>query len=128
MKKISFFRNADKKTKIWLAVLVGVCAVCILSWWLIGSLSAGCVAVVRVDGEEVYRVDLSAVRESYDVDFDTQYGHNTVHVAHNAISVSEADCPDGICVAQGAITGSGVPIVCMPHHLSVRIEGSDIDA
>ena len=39
-----------------------------------------------------------------------------------------ADCPDGVCVAQGAISSGGVPIICMPHHLSVRIEGDGIDA
>ena len=36
--------------------------------------------------------------------------------------------PDGVCVAQGAISRGGVPIICMPHHLSVRIEGGGVDA
>lgn len=128
MKKISIFRNADKKTKIWIAFFAVLCAACVLAWCLMGAFGTGTVAVVRVDGKEVYRVDLSTVRESYDIDIDTQYGHNTVHIAPNSISVSQADCPDGVCVAQGAINGSGVPIVCMPHHLSVRIEGDGIDA
>lgn len=84
--------------------------------------------MVRVDGEEILRVNLSTVTQEYDYDVDTEYGHNTIHIAPSCISVSEADCPDGICVAQGAISSSGVPIICMPHHLTVKIEGDDIDA
>lgn len=127
MKKFRLFRSADKKTLIWVAALALLCAACAVAWVLTAALGSGGVAVVRVDGEELYRIDLAAVREEYDIEVDTEYGHNTVHVAPGAISVTRSNCPDGICVAQGEITQSGVPIICMPHRLSVRIEGGGID-
>ncbi len=118
----------DKKTKIWIIALAAVCLVCIILFLLLSRLGGGTIAVVRVDGEEILRVNLSTVTQEYDYDVDTEYGHNTIHIAPGCISVSEADCPDGICVAQGAISSSGVPIICMPHHLTVKIESDDIDA
>ena len=43
--------------------------------------------------------------------------------------MSEADCPDRLCVKQGEITNGIYPIVCLPHRLTVRIvENSGIDA
>lgn len=127
MKKFAIFRNADKKTIIWVVALALVCVACAVAWLLTAAFGVAGEASIRVDGEELYHINLATVREEYDIDIDTKYGHNTVHVAPGAISVVSSDCPDGICVAQGAITQSGVPIICMPHHLTVRIEGGGID-
>ena len=118
----------DKKTKIWTMILFAVVLLGLLCWWALSSLGSGTIAVITLDGEEYDRIDLSKVTESYDIRIDTGYGYNTVHVEPGRISVTEADCPDGICVAQGAIDKGGVPIVCMPHHLVIKIEGSEIDA
>ena len=119
--------HMDKKTKIWIAVLLSVVLLGLLDFFALSRLGGGTIAVITVDGQEYQRIDLSRVTESYDIEIDTKYGHNTVHVAPGRIAVTQADCPDGICVAQGAIDRGGVPIVCMPHRLVVKIEGSGID-
>ena len=119
--------HMDKKTKIWIAVLLSVVLLGLLGFFALSHLGGGTIAVITVDGQEYKRIDLSRVTESYDIEIDTKYGHNTVHVAPGCIAVTQADCPDGICVAQGAIDRGGVPIVCMPHRLVVKIEGSGID-
>ena len=119
--------HMDKKTKIWIAVLLSVVLLGLLGFFALSRLGGGTIAVITVDGQEYKRIDLSRVTESYDIEIDTEYGHNTVHVAPGRMAVTEADCPDGICVAQGAIDRGGVPIVCMPHRLVVKIEGSGID-
>ena len=118
----------DRKTKICTIILFSVVLLGLLGYFALNELGGSTIAVITVDGVEYDRIDLSKVTESYDIDIDTQYGHNTVHVEPGRISVTEADCPDGICVAQGAIDKGGVPIVCMPHRLVVKIEGSGIDA
>ena len=87
----------------------------------------GTTAVITIDGEEYRRIDLSKVKESYEFEIKTQYGSNTVLVEPGAISVSSADCPDKICIHQGRLTQAGIPIVCMPHRLVIRIEGEEID-
>lgn len=117
----------DKKTKIWIAVLLSVVLLGLLGFFALSHLGGGTIAVITVDGQEYKRIDLSRVTESYDIEIDTKYGHNTVHVEPGCIAVTQANCPDGICVAQGAIDRGGVPIICMPHRLVVKIEGSGID-
>ena len=47
-----------------------------------------------------------------------------MHVESDGVSVTYADCPDHLCVQQGKITTSAIPIACVPHHLTVQIEGS----
>jgi len=52
-----------------------------------------------------------------------QAPHNTVEVEAGRVRVSQADCPDQICVRQGWISDGTVPIVCLPNQLIVQIEG-----
>ena len=116
-----------KKTNlIWGLIFAALVAVGLLTYFLLGR-GAGTVAVVSVDGEEIERVDLTKVRAPRDLEIDTEYGHNTVHIEPGAISVTEADCPDHICMLQGKLTGEGIPIVCMPHRLIIYIEGDALD-
>ncbi len=117
----------EKRNILWLCALAAVCLLGLAAWGLLGR-GGGTVAVITVDGQELARVDLSQVRESYDLPVDTAWGHNTIRIEPGAISVTEADCPDKICVSQGRLTGGGIPIVCMPHRLVIQIEGGDIDA
>ena len=119
--------HMDKKTKIWIVVLLAVVLLGLLGFFALSHLGGGTIAVITVDGQEYKRIDLSQVTESYDIEIETKYGHNTVRVEPGRIAVTQADCPDGICVAQGAIDRGGVPILCMPHRLVVKIEGSGID-
>ena len=47
--------------------------------------------------------------------------------------MSEAGCPDKVCVSQGEISRTGESIICLPNRIVVTIEGNnksedDIDA
>lgn len=116
-----------KKNVFWAVLFAVICAAGIALFLALRTGGGGTVAVISINGEEYQRIDLSAVKESYDIELDTEYGHNTIHVEPGAISVTAADCPDKICVNQGRITGAGVPIVCIPHRLIIQIEGGDTD-
>lgn len=118
----------DKRTRVWICLLLSVCLICAAAFFLLKNSGSGKIAVISVDGEELYRIDLSTVDAAYDITVDNQYGENTIHVEPGAISVSYADCPDGVCVSQGRLSQGGVPIICMPHRLVIQIEGSGIDA
>lgn len=118
----------DKKTKRIILALCALCLVCAVAMLLIRAASTGTVAVISVDGTERERIDLSRVKESYEIEIATEYGRNLILVEPGRISVAEADCPDGLCVAQGAISGGGLPIICLPHRLSIRMLGGDTDA
>ena len=42
--------------------------------------------------------------------------------------MTEADCPDHICVYMGKLTTEGgMPIICMPHRLIIEIEDDGLD-
>lgn len=85
--------------------------------------AVGTVANVSINGEPVLTVDLAGVVTPYDYVATSEYGENTIHIEHGAISVTQSDCPDQICVHQGDITGPGIPIVCMPNRLVIEIAG-----
>ena len=65
---------------------------------------------------------------AYDMEIETEFGYNKINIAPDGISVVEADCRDHICIDQGKVSTEGVPIVCLPHRLTIEIEGGNIDA
>ena len=115
------------KTKTWILLIAAIAAVCLgLSIFLLLPGDDAVYAEISSGGKIVRTVNLR-IDQQFTVTGETG-GSNTVTVRDGRIAVTAADCPDGVCVAQGALTHGGVPIICMPHHLSVRIEGSGIDA
>lgn len=58
-------------------------------------------------------------------------GYNLILVSEGEVSVTDADCPDKLCVKQRAVSKNGESIICLPHKLVVQIsskEESDLDA
>ena len=67
---------------------------------------------VKVDGRVVGTYSLA---EDRTVPFDTKYGHNRLTVEGGEAFMTESDCPDHYCEAQGHIDRTGETIVCLPH-------------
>ena len=80
--------------------------------------NGGAYAVITVDGEEYARLPLN---EDSQLEVITQYGKNTVTVKDGKVSVTDADCPDKICVSTGTATELKT-VVCLPHKLTVSVE------
>ena len=80
----------------------------------------GAWAVVTADGAEIARYPLDEDR-TVRLGDDTDY--NILQIAGGAAAVVEADCGDHTCVRTGAVSREGETIVCLPHRLTVRIEG-----
>ena len=57
----------------------------------------------------------------------TDLGTNVIEIKDGKVYVSEADCPDKLCVKQGPISKAGETIVCLPHKLVVRITSNDFN-
>lgn len=118
-----------KSSKTWIVIFAAVLVICAAAFLLLkGSGGHGTVAVIRVDGEIYEKINLDAVAVAYDMEIKTEFGYNKLHIEHDGISVTEADCRDHICMDQGKVSQAGVPIVCLPHRLTIEIEGDDIDA
>ena len=80
----------------------------------------GGVAVVRVDGVETERHSLTV-----DGTFPLNGGSNILVIAGGQAWLSDADCPDLLCVKQGKIHYTGQVITCLPNRLTVTVEGGE---
>ncbi len=57
--------------------------------------------------------------------------YNILLINEGKAFMSDADCPDKLCVKQRAISKNGESIICLPHKLIIQIvakEESDLDA
>ena len=87
----------------------------------------GAAVIVEQDGKETARYALS---ENRTVRIEGQGGYNLLIIEGGEVWLSEADCPNLLCVKTGKIRYAGQSIVCLPHRLAVRIAGgaSSLDA
>ena len=118
------------RTKAILLLLLAAAAVSAAYILFRGAGTAGPVARVTRDGVLLEEIDLSRVDAPYSLTFEDGSGSNTVLVERGRIRVSEADCPDQICVHQGWISDDLIPIICLPHRLLIEIVGAggELDA
>ena len=84
---------------------------------------SGNTVTVRVGGEAV---------ASFPLEQDTEYriegadgGTNLLVIEYGTARISQADCPDGLCVGMGRIRRAGQSIVCLPHQVIVEVEGGE---
>lgn len=109
-------------------LLVGILllAAILLFFYVRSGQDVGAVAVVTVDGEEVGRYPLKKSGT-----FSLNGGSNILVIEDGMAWVSEASCPDKVCMGMGKISRNGEFIACLPNRLIVVIEGgeaSPIDA
>ena len=121
------------KTSFWSALLAAFfllcCAAALIIWRAPGERT---VARISVDGEVVREIDLTAVTGEVSFAVETPGGVNTVTIRPGGIRVSDADCPDRVCVNRGWLEGGAAPIVCLPHRLVISLvsggSGNEPDA
>lgn len=117
---MELFKDKKIKNDIILAVAVIIAAAGI---WLVTELlkEEGAYAVVVVDGTETAR---------YPLDTDAEIrlesangGYNILIIKDGKADVSEASCPDHVCVDQREISRTGEAITCLPNKTVITIEG-----
>ena len=117
-----------KSAKTWTLIFSALLIICAAVFLLLKEeVSVEGDYPVELDGEIYEKIDLGAVAVAYDMEIQTEFGYNKLHIEHDGISVTEADCRDHICMDGGKVSRAGVPIVCLPHRLTIEIEGGDID-
>ncbi len=79
--------------------------------------------VVMAGDEIVGRYPLHRDMEKRIAISDTEY--NDLVIKDGKASVTEATCPDQICVQHSAISTNHEMIVCLPHELIVEIQNGD---
>ncbi len=101
-------------------ILIAVVVVLILASFLVVNLikEEGDYVVVRIDGIEVARYDLSK-----DDEYTLNGGTNVLRIEGGKAYLVSATCPDHLCVKQGKIDQSGETITCLPNRLTVTVYG-----
>lgn len=107
----------------WIAFFIILCVVCLIIFFYLKQITSSYKIVKIVQNSEVIEIiDLSDVQESYEfIVEDKSGGANTIRVENGKIAVIDANCPDKICVKQGFISDGTIPIVCLPHKLTLSI-------
>lgn len=115
-------------------ILIGVILILALAAYagmnfLQGTNTHNAEAVVLIDGVEYGRFPLNAdVIERIEL---PDGGYNVLEIKEGKADVTEASCPDGICVSHRAVSKQNQSITCLPNKLVVEIqngETSDVDA
>ncbi|GAA0721983.1 NusG domain II-containing protein [Clostridium malenominatum] len=87
------------------------------------------IAVIKENGKVIKRINLTKLKENEELIVSTEDKHyNKIIIKKDAIYISEADCPDQICVKTGAISKPGDTVVCLPNKLIIAIEGEDVNS
>ncbi len=73
---------------------------------------------ISIDGQLVEQL---SINEETTYKVDTEQGENIVIIENGQVQVSEADCPDKICVNHSPIKNVGEVIICLPHKLVVEV-------
>ncbi len=117
-----------KKNDLLLILCIVLLAGAGLIWNNFVKGEAGGTVVVYIDGESAATYHL---HEDGEYVIETERGKNKLLIKDGKADMTEADCPDRLCVKQHSIHKTGETIVCLPHRVVIEIEGgaeNELDA
>ena len=89
-------------------------------------------ACIYQNGVLLKEIDFSSVKEPYSFRLvSSDGGYNEITVSAGGIAVTDADCPDRLCVLFSKNNTGRLPIICLPHKLAIVYKeesASDMDA
>lgn len=116
-------KKNKKKNEIILAA--GILAAAFLLY--IGNLilfsKPSTLAEIAVDGNVVATLDLAKDTEM-DIE-GYEGGSNHLVIKDGEASVTDASCPDKVCMKKGGIQKNGEMIICLPNRVTIRITGNE---
>lgn len=118
--------NDRKKAVLLAAVLLVIAILCGIRIYAVSHSSTGngqsLYADIYQNGELLQTIRLDTVTDEYNFEVPGDDGaSNTVCVRPGSIAIISATCPDQICVHQGFISTSLLPITCLPNRLVIRV-------
>jgi len=85
-----------------------------------------CIADIYQDGRLLTSIPLDGSSASYRFTVTGENGCvNEIEIRSRSIGILSADCPDKLCVHQGFIESTGLPIVCLPNKLVIQLREAD---
>ena len=112
----------DKRKVICIIAVLCIVFFSLLGVVLVNRTTVAGTACIYSNGKLIRTIDLSTADEQTFTVESANGGYNVITVKDGSIGVTDADCPDKICVKTEPISDGIQPIVCMPHKLVIRIE------
>ncbi len=110
------------------AALILLSVISLLSILLPKNRTDGLIADIYRNGELIASIPLEEVRETYRFTVTGEEGHvNEIEVRPGSIGIISADCPDKLCVRQGFISDSRLPVTCLPNRVVIRLRPPEED-
>ncbi len=126
MKNNNSQKNRKFKNDIILAVVIVIIAAAGLLLFVLNR-EQGSTVLVKIDGAQIASYPLSENREIPIKTGDNDENINVLMIKDGKASISEADCPDKICVETRAVSFVGETVVCLPHKLVIEITNQNAD-
>ena len=77
-------------------------------------------ACIYQNGVLLREIDFSSVKKPYSFRLTSSAGeYNEITVSAGGIAVTDADCPDRLCVLFSKNNTGRLPIICLPHKLAI---------
>ncbi len=109
--------------KHWLLLLGGIFLLCagalLVPQWFS---PAEPVAEIYQNGKLFKEIPLYCIENSVTIPIQNGEQENILLAENGTIRMLSANCPDKLCVHQGAIKNGASPIVCLPHRLVIQIK------
>ncbi len=121
--------NLNKSRRAAVLVAAALLLLSALSLFLLllpQTREAGYIADIYQNGVLLQSIDLSQITESYTFTVTGENGcTNEIAVRPGSIGILSADCPDRLCVRQGFISNSLLPITCLPNRLVIQLRSAE---
>lgn len=126
MKNNNSQKNQKLRNDIILAVVIIFIATAGLLLFVFNR-EQGSTVSVKIDGTQIASYPLGENREIPIKTGDNDEHINVLVIKDGKASISEADCPDKICVETRAVSYVGETVVCLPHKLVIEITNQNAD-
>lgn len=108
---------------MFLAVLAVIAAAVFVIFSVLGKKEDGAYVLVTTDGEAYGTYSLEEEQEIPIIQDGVTT--NVLIIENGFADMTEADCPDKLCVHQKAISKNNETIVCLPNKVVVQVMGSE---
>ena len=117
--KNKFKIDLKKKDWILIGIVISVAAFAFVLHMIIGETGVGS-ATITVEGkiQGVYSLADDQIIE-------INGGTNILQIKNGYADMTEADCPDKLCVHQKSVSKRGESIICLPNKVVVSIESEE---
>ncbi len=118
-------KRLSKKDMILIITVLFVALLLFLIYSMTGK-KTGSTITIKVDGEIQGTYSLSEEQE-----ISINNGTNILKIQDGKADMTEADCPDKLCVNQKAISKNKENIICLPNKVVVEVdsdENNELDA